>query len=726
MFGGIWNALTGKSDFYARAPKIDTKAGTAAVQQQAAITSGRIASNANSLLASSRSGGPLAAREAQRRAAMAGQQGIEQATMAQSQLEQNAASENARNAMTAQQLNQDTAKHNAGGLMQVAGGLAGAGAGLLLMSDEKAKKAAAQFREAFRNLNLSKSPEAEDFIATARRRMGEDPEEAIRFSLLRSGLEDFDRETAPRRPSAREEFAAAFRNAGMGERSAVADSFTDTANARLDAPHYQPPPNPALLEEFRTAFRDAGMGQRSQAAAEFNAAANARLADEPQPPALTAGPTNFRRFDDLPAEPVVSPLRRELLASDERTKTPGPFVSPISPNGGYRSALASEGDDGRRVQWITGSGADFAAERAAERDTVARHAGEQGVDVSASDWRRMGYVPTASALSKERAERMASMAAAPRPGAPAEGPMNAQQPEEEKLSFGKKLGRDLLSSGLGQISDAKAKALADENMTLRSALASMSGALQPEPRPVTMRKHAAWTGREMANRVLANDRIPYDVSSTEVSPSGARVTTRTQSMPLTEAEMQRLAARQAAASAAGGGGPAPMAPAPVVPSDKDSKLIIMLGGLKPEHGRGEGKSEHGGGMLMRMMGGGMGMGGMSEHDEHEGDVPRMDFPRGVKPVAFEYKDEYLEQGVGTPGPHVGVLAQDVEKTPEGATVVKRDPETGLKMLDVGGLSALNTAKLSEIEDRLGDLEAAKPKPAAKPKKRAAKSAKGKG
>ncbi len=83
---------------------------------------------------------------------------------------------------------------------------------------------------------------------------------------------------------------------------------------------------------------------------------------------------------------------------------------------------------------------------------------------------------------------------------------------------------------------------------------------------------------------------------------------------------------------------------------------------------------------------------------------KMIFPQGVKPVAFRYKPEAQAAFGEDNDMNVGLLAQDLEKSPEGATVVEEDPATGMKMVNTGKLTLLDTAKLSEMEKRLKKLE----------------------
>lgn len=88
---------------------------------------------------------------------------------------------------------------------------------------------------------------------------------------------------------------------------------------------------------------------------------------------------------------------------------------------------------------------------------------------------------------------------------------------------------------------------------------------------------------------------------------------------------------------------------------------------------------------------------------------KMQFPAGVKPVTFRYKPEAQEEFGLDNDVNVGLLAQDLEKSPEGATVVEEDPSSGMKIVDTPKLTLLATAKLSEMEKRLKKLEGARGK-----------------
>ncbi len=70
----------------------------------------------------------------------------------------------------------------------------------------------------------------------------------------------------------------------------------------------------------------------------------------------------------------------------------------------------------------------------------------------------------------------------------------------------------------------------------------------------------------------------------------------------------------------------------------------------------------------------------------------------VKPVSFDYKPGY-----GAPGRNYGVLAQDLEKSPMGASLITHD-KNGLKQVDVGKTAMANMASNADMHQRLLILE----------------------
>lgn len=71
----------------------------------------------------------------------------------------------------------------------------------------------------------------------------------------------------------------------------------------------------------------------------------------------------------------------------------------------------------------------------------------------------------------------------------------------------------------------------------------------------------------------------------------------------------------------------------------------------------------------------------------------------VEPKTFEYRDGY-----GPPGRREGFLADDLERTPLGRSLVSRDPETGMRQVDTGQLTAANTAEIKLLRDEIEALK----------------------
>jgi len=84
----------------------------------------------------------------------------------------------------------------------------------------------------------------------------------------------------------------------------------------------------------------------------------------------------------------------------------------------------------------------------------------------------------------------------------------------------------------------------------------------------------------------------------------------------------------------------------------------------------------------------------------------MKIAKVVKPVSFEYKKEIVSKGKGGPGEHVGVMAQDLEKTPLASAVLTG--EDGLKRIDNNQLSpTLLLDLVIQLAQRLNTLEGKK-------------------
>jgi len=82
-----------------------------------------------------------------------------------------------------------------------------------------------------------------------------------------------------------------------------------------------------------------------------------------------------------------------------------------------------------------------------------------------------------------------------------------------------------------------------------------------------------------------------------------------------------------------------------------------------------------------------------------------DFLSKLQAVSFEYKPQAQNMPGVSPGRKLGVLAQDVEKAgPVGASMVKTDPSTGTKMLDIPTGFGAVLASAAQLNERLTALE----------------------
>lgn len=83
----------------------------------------------------------------------------------------------------------------------------------------------------------------------------------------------------------------------------------------------------------------------------------------------------------------------------------------------------------------------------------------------------------------------------------------------------------------------------------------------------------------------------------------------------------------------------------------------------------------------------------------------METIRKAPPKEYEYAPQFRGRPGFDAGRHVGPMADDLEKTPLGASVVERDP-SGMRRLANGGdrLSVINTAALHDLDKRVGRME----------------------
>ena len=71
--------------------------------------------------------------------------------------------------------------------------------------------------------------------------------------------------------------------------------------------------------------------------------------------------------------------------------------------------------------------------------------------------------------------------------------------------------------------------------------------------------------------------------------------------------------------------------------------------------------------------------------------------------AYEYKPEYLGRPGTKPGMQVGIMAQDLEKTAAGKTVVNKDRQ-GIRSVDTDRLTLLTAGAMNDVMGRLKELE----------------------
>lgn len=76
--------------------------------------------------------------------------------------------------------------------------------------------------------------------------------------------------------------------------------------------------------------------------------------------------------------------------------------------------------------------------------------------------------------------------------------------------------------------------------------------------------------------------------------------------------------------------------------------------------------------------------------------------KGIKPVQYEYKKDVAAETPNGEGVKVGILAQDLEKTPLGSTVI--DTPEG-KKVDTAQLTTANTAMLAQMYEEIKDIKA---------------------
>lgn len=140
----------------------------------------------------------------------------------------------------------------------------------------------------------------------------------------------------------------------------------------------------------------------------------------------------------------------------------------------------------------------------------------------------------------------------------------------------------------------------------------------------------------------------------------------------------------------------------------DMQLQHQLGHRQLDVGAIEGRRAFATNLVGSILGGGGGAAGgiasaASMSDErvkqniHPGGLAATQAVGELKPQTYEYRPGY-----GAPGERVGVMAQDLEKTPAGAALVMNTPMG--KAVDVGGMASLGLAAVSEQQKRIEELE----------------------
>lgn len=86
-----------------------------------------------------------------------------------------------------------------------------------------------------------------------------------------------------------------------------------------------------------------------------------------------------------------------------------------------------------------------------------------------------------------------------------------------------------------------------------------------------------------------------------------------------------------------------------------------------------------------------------------GKMSALDVFRKTPGYSYEYKREALSRPGSAPGRHFGPMAQDLEKTPAGKSVVRAGPD-GMKSVDTGRLALLQSAALHDLVKRMDKME----------------------
>lgn len=90
------------------------------------------------------------------------------------------------------------------------------------------------------------------------------------------------------------------------------------------------------------------------------------------------------------------------------------------------------------------------------------------------------------------------------------------------------------------------------------------------------------------------------------------------------------------------------------------------------------------------------------YDNAKNSLDVIDIAKLIKPVAFKYKKEVIDEGKAKEGEHVGVIAQDLENTPLQEAVITGDD--GLKRIDTAELTPAVLNLIIQLARKVDDLE----------------------
>jgi hypothetical protein len=126
-----------------------------------------------------------------------------------------------------------------------------------------------------------------------------------------------------------------------------------------------------------------------------------------------------------------------------------------------------------------------------------------------------------------------------------------------------------------------------------------------------------------------------------------------------------------------------------------------------------------------ILGAAMGGLGLALSDERKkqsvkaGEQAATSFLSAIQPKTYEYSPAGMQSGMAAPGTHLGVMAQDLERTPVGRAAVQNTPAG--KVVDYGQLGGTMLAGLAALNSRLNKVESTAQSGNARTKQTARKS-----